>query len=252
MLWSFDIDWAGMASTSGELDADAVDIELAGYTTWNKINTASESAAMAVVNTEGLNITPAAASAYDGVDRTAPMLGIAPQALLARFDPTSMGLRIWNHFSADNSADDFDSCVTAIDTGSIETAFFALRQFDAAQANDGSIVTGVCKNSAVVAPAGVNVTLGAANRVICLDVPDVLRHTAKVSYGTYSGGWPALHTMTAANQVDATTSTSRRVDGVDALDPSTWMFWIGAARATSGTSLEVTVARTRFEIYRRY
>lgn len=214
-----------------------------GGLTWNKINSANDATAMAIVNGTGLNIIPVANTDYFNNTRTCPALVLPLQNVIPKYDLT-MGIRL-TAYVTDNATANYDNAILSLESfasGTIDWAFANKRGFGTAGPSPGNQRIMVINGTNAFAPGGD----GGTDNVIILEVPRVNGKNIYSYSGTYSSGYPSLASLRIIDPLIGNPSANTfSISDLGA--PSTWNIFLGSQRAGSPTNLTTTFKRLKIE-----
>ena len=216
---------------------------LAGMT-WTKGNSTNEATHLAITNGTGAIFKPAATSDYQGTTRTLPYIWL-PLIQIGGLESLNWQSRIryWVNVSADNCAADYDDSVIALDNNANSFTYQSKRGFQAQISAIGLV--GECGVNPNNNGFGTNLVLGAANRVVMMDI-DLSRFSFSLFYGSNTSIWPATSSLTYAG-TQTIGNVGLTANGYSS-PASTLGLTMGAQRATSATSLSITYANVRLDV----
>ena len=213
-----------------------------GGMTWTKGNSANEATHLTITNGTGAVFKPTSTSDYNGTTRTLPYMWL-PFNQIGGLEALNWQsrIRVWLNISADNIAANYDDSVLAIDNNST-TFTFTMKRGIGTNGNGFQSQCGVSPNNNFV---GANFTLGTANRIQVLDI-DFSRSSFTAFLGSNATLWPDPSAL-AMGAIQTTGNVSYAANGYS--NPfSTMGVMIGVQRATSGTSLSITIANLRVDV----
>lgn len=237
-VWQTALEIDFTAQTTQTFTSDGT-YTIAGYT-WTKINSANETAHTVLTNGTGIVWTPSSTGDLYTTTRTLPALTINLSTYIPNFT-LDTPIRVWLYESTSNEAQDYDSCVLAIERPSSNTNYVLKR------GHAGSLVQNATANFNGANQGQTNSTgVYTGNGVMLIECSDgVASLKARHLVGVYNNGFPGYPVLQSVGNLNGETGMNDVQWVGKAAD---WDVLIGAHRAGSGNnSYTATINRIRIE-----
>lgn len=236
-------------------------VSMGGYT-WTKGNTANETNPTGI-SPSGLNFQPASGSYYcqyySSNSRALPYLWLPLSSILSPDWDTS--IRVWVDISADNIvANSYGSAAFGVDDNGSNipsppavNGYICVRGYNGSAWSGASIacwaVRGGQAGSTSPADALSSMTLGTANRVCVLDIPNLGDLRARSMFASNASVWPATTLLNLSSVFSGPRAgiTSSISGGAIQEVPTNMGIFMGACGAGAGAGCSVTYSRIRVD-----